>query len=1146
MGLFRKSVTLYRRIKGLIDMKNAQEIRWIQLSDLHMYDSTDVERQKRKLYEQFAERTDFVVVTGDLHQYGKNYDMAFVFLKELVLRFGIERTDVVIIPGNHDVSTTDKRKEVIKTIDDNIENNPDVYRKELNQLYLGFRKYKKFLKDFYENTTDGRWFLENNIYIWKDKLAILRINTALISDGDHYKPQIIDIYGLEKLENSKFPCVAIMHHDYYAISDIHKPYIKSRFRELGVSAVLSGHKHRFSKEVIEIENGESIPNFCCAKSSSQPGDLWSDVGIIEYRWKIGEDRVKVIPYMWDTLKKAFVPTAKFENPKNAIVNDEGQVTFQQSFQFKKSDSGIETLAYNREEEKGDGRVSVLEEFYETVQPIYLDSILAMIGDDDAKFEKAVEIMERIITYDGKKINFKQVVDSIVACKRKVVLSINGLQGTGKSTFLSLVYYEIKKKCNETNVFPILIDLHAFDNYNKKEAKQKLQEHLNIISQLIKGNKDKRFMLLFDGADDYVRKTSDLEDVLGAYVKANDSNNFAFCIGSADYLPNEMCKVSTLQTYSRMATYKLEAHRVKKSDDENISAILNNLIVIKGYSVNENDIARIRKAINIYTINKIDYRTLVIILRVFEINTKDNHDYQLGNYLYDYYLAEMNSNESDLYKHAEATYKYIILKKQDALRLLKYAKIIYNNGITIDFLLAYYFVSLIRNGDKNLSKVLNSDFVFTASVNKFIKDLMLNKYKRAQVNMVERLISAYGMSDMSMKSQIAYILGRIEENNAKEKAKVFLICEWGALYGKLFKEDKLVSEDLDIKSELVLFRTTSVSLIWLGYDKKQEQFLRCLLLNEKLNQINRGFHLEYYEDKAYMNGVSPTYVDDNDISVNKTMNYLISNINMGFSKSKKFNKSIYLDIVTLFSIYQYRMHDQKIKKEYESRLIELTEKILCSPEIQSKTVINYVAMMKERLSNNPYKDIIEEMYMFKSVKREGWIRRNVKGPESIADHMYGCYILGMFFLPNNAYQCIDYNIPDIENYLNYSKASILEMLLLHDLAEVKIGDIVAPEKVRKDLENENAFFDYYEFLCSFPHIYGLGNQKKVWDEFISNSTINAKIANDIDKIEPLIQAYVYKKNGNIIDLKEWEEYARKNVKTSLGKQFLHFIIEKILA
>ena len=46
-----------------------------------------------------------------------------------------------------------------------------------------------------------------------------------------------------------------------------------------------------------------------------------------------------------------------------------------------------------------------------------------------------------------------------------------------------------------------------------------------------------------------------------------------------------------------------------------------------------------------------------------------------------------------------------------------------------------------------------------------------------------------------------------------------------------------------------------------------------------------------------------------------------------------------------------------------------------------------------------------------------------------------------------------------------------------------------------------FFKDNEFLCSFPYIYGLGNTKKMWDEFKGNSSINAKIANEIDKMEP---------------------------------------------
>lgn len=191
-------------------MKNEKEIRWIQLSDLHMFISTDVERQKKALYKQFGDKTDLILVTGDLHQYGTDYDMTIDFLNELVVQFGIEKRDVVIVPGNHDITASDKRKRAIQKIDENIENNPDVYIDELNKLYLGFRKYMKFLSKFYGNCIEGYNLLKNNIYIWRNKLAILCINTALASDEEHSKPQIIDIYELEKLDNQKLPCIAII------------------------------------------------------------------------------------------------------------------------------------------------------------------------------------------------------------------------------------------------------------------------------------------------------------------------------------------------------------------------------------------------------------------------------------------------------------------------------------------------------------------------------------------------------------------------------------------------------------------------------------------------------------------------------------------------------------------------------------------------------------------------------------------------------------------------------------------------------------------------------------------------------------------------------------------------------------------------
>ena len=91
-------------------MKNSDEIRWLQLSDLHMFDSTEMKVQKKALFQQFTNKIDFIVITGDLHQYGKDYSLTLEFLNELYSQMKIEKKDIFIVPGNHDVANSEKRK----------------------------------------------------------------------------------------------------------------------------------------------------------------------------------------------------------------------------------------------------------------------------------------------------------------------------------------------------------------------------------------------------------------------------------------------------------------------------------------------------------------------------------------------------------------------------------------------------------------------------------------------------------------------------------------------------------------------------------------------------------------------------------------------------------------------------------------------------------------------------------------------------------------------------------------------------------------------------------------------------------------------------------------------------------------------------
>ena len=70
------------------------------------------------------------------------------------------------------------------------------------------------------------------------------------------------------------------------------------------------------------------------------------------------------------------------------------------------------------------------------------------------------------------------------------------------------------------------------------------------------------------------------------------------------------------------------------------------------------------------------------------------------------------------------------------------------------------------------------------------------------------------------------------------------------------------------------------------------------------------------------------------------------------------------------------------------------------------------------------DFFKSTLNLKNIYRQGWIDKlSIEHPESVADHSYSMAIMGMV-------------ISDLENY---DSEKMLKMILLHDLAESKIGD-----------------------------------------------------------------------------------------------------------
>lgn len=172
------------------------------------------------------------------------------------------------------------------------------------------------------------------------------------------------------------------------------------------------------------------------------------------------------------------------------------------------------------------------------------------------------------------------------------------------------------------------------------------------------------------------------------------------------------------------------------------------------------------------------------------------------------------------------------------------------------------------------------------------------------------------------------------------------------------------------------------------------------------------------------------------------------------------------------------------------------------------------------------DFFKTVVNLKKISRQGWIDKlSIKNPESVADHSYSMAVMGMI-------------ISDLENY---NSEKIMKMVLLHDLAESKIGDHT-PEQLDKkekiELEN-NAFHKIIEDLPDLIK----SEYLQIWQEYQENSSPESKIVHQIDRLEMAIQAKVYEKDGHSKEkLESFFESARADITDPKLKELFTKIIK----
>ncbi|XP_011299188.1 HD domain-containing protein 2 [Fopius arisanus] len=138
------------------------------------------------------------------------------------------------------------------------------------------------------------------------------------------------------------------------------------------------------------------------------------------------------------------------------------------------------------------------------------------------------------------------------------------------------------------------------------------------------------------------------------------------------------------------------------------------------------------------------------------------------------------------------------------------------------------------------------------------------------------------------------------------------------------------------------------------------------------------------------------------------------------------------------------------------------------------------------------EFMELVGRLKHMKRTGWVRLGINDPESIAGHMYRMALLATL----------------VDTKENIDKAKVMEMALVHDLAEAIVGDITPHCGV--SVEEKHRLED--DAMIEISKL--LGNKGpdtlKLFREYELRESPEAKYVKDLDRLDLIMQAYEYEK------------------------------------
>ena len=472
-----------------------------------------------------------------------------------------------------------------------------------------------------------------------------------------------------------------------------------------------------------------------------------------------------------------------------------------------------------------------------------------------------------------------------------------------------------------------------------------------------------------------------------------------------------------------------------------------------------------------------------------------------------------------------------------------AKLVASHSSIMSYLVALHIVNVLRGAKKldtrtrgkpqDVGRQVNQElgrqinYVFPADVNSFTKQI-IQADRDTEREVIEVIKQRHRSIPTLAKSHFAYLAGRVREDRAAEMLQLLdkIETDAGRPMAPLSIHARMLRRSIFI-SRSMLSKTIEPAI----------QYANILLSDVEESEFNRGFHLEYYGDKEYEPSSFMTSQDNGTSSCNKTVAKLLERIT-----AKPRDLPPLIELLTLLSLVQVRNLNGTLRNSHRAavkallRGPQLREIHLLPPNIRG-----FIERVGEDLEMDGFRlsTVREEWSALSKIERTGWLRRrrDALGDhaafwqdvriESVAEHLVGVLGLAEIFLVTNP----------PEGPEKYDKRRVIEMILVHDLAESRLGDQLP--KYNDAKQEEVALWKYGAF-ATYRGIGDLWRVPILLQEFNKGETDSAKVAKDLDRLQFILQARAYAAGMSEDELAACEN-ASHNILTSTVRA-----IEKIVA